>query len=122
MSLFEDDIPAAEPEAELELPPIQGTEKQYNWSTAVRKKKLLAIREFLASCQAYADRMLLTNPEKAAECQQSITATTARFEALCTETAARFWLDRRDQSVQQLLDGEEPPKSYTWRDNERVEK
>ena len=123
MSLF-DDLPDADPTPELELPPIQGTPRQYNWATVVRKRKLLDIGAFIASSEAYVQSIASRSPERAAKCQLVIDKNTARFEALCAETAANYWLIHRDNSVAELLDAAaaKPGQSFTWKNNERVEK
>lgn len=123
MSLF-DDIPAEDAAPEPDLPPIQGTDKQFNWATAVRKKQLAAVRATLDETEAYLAAIQITNPERACALEADLAAHRATYERLCVEITARYWLAHRDNSAAELLaDADAKPGiTYTWRNNVRVEK
>lgn len=100
MTLFE--TQPAPPE--VELLPIQGSEKQTPWAEAVRAGKLAKCREHLRKW-----RLLILNYEDAGRddlADQERGGYRAAVDILAIlqgQTAARFWIDRRFNDAAELL-------------------
>lgn len=85
------------PEPQPELPPLVGSSAQIPWAEKVRAKQLAAIRKLIRDEQVLVGRGKL-------DCL----VLERHIEAVVwikRSTSCRYWLDRRDNTALELLDG-----------------
>lgn len=94
-----------EPDHSAELPEIQGTEKQIPWAIAIRKKRLVEIAQYLRKHRLHAENLKDLGRTEAYERERTrYRAELDREEELRRIDQARFWIDHRDNSAQELLE------------------
>lgn len=97
----------AEFEAKNALPNLNGSEKQINWAKSLREKRFKEIDEFAEKQKEQNAKVAESHPEleeKREKANASIDSEVAKIKRwLKSETAARFWIDNRDESFYDLV-------------------
>lgn len=95
--------------AELQLPPIEGTEKQTPWAEHVRGKLLAEVRKLLRDWEGYVESLRRSGKDAKAEAEaDALRQARGVSEELHQQARASFWLDRRENTARELITGAPP--------------
>lgn len=99
-----------EPDAsQRQLPDLTGTAKQIPWATHVRREQFAAVDRLITEMQRLVEVHRKAGREEQAERQRAaLREALDRLPELEQQTYSGWWLDRRDNTAQELLAGAEP--------------
>jgi hypothetical protein len=105
-SLFSDRDLGAPKKGRADLPMLKGTPKQVPWATAVRAAKLQDCDTLLRQWRLLIERHKDAGRSEAVERERAgYAAALDRLGAMERQVTCRWWLDRRENTAEELLTG-----------------
>lgn len=91
------------------LMPLTGSEKQVAWATKIRNRLAIEIERELRRRELYVANPVVTVNGVERACREGLITCHPAFVARCQQvmanTAASYWIDRRDESIRSILRG-----------------
>lgn len=89
----------------VELPDLNGSEKQVRWAGHIRREKLREVQQVLREWQGLIDNYQRAGKslEKVAEARAAFRSALDGLEALEKQASAAWWIDRREKTARELL-------------------